>query len=302
MIRIDQQRCTACGLCGKICPRYVLETVEGDGKRTTRVVEEREPICIRCGHCMAICATGSIRVDGIDPTDLVPPPAETATPEQLLGLLGRRRTVRRYKDQPVPRETIDRLLEAARWTPSASSSGAVGVIVIDKPEPLRQLSAHIYDLYQKLDGALRHAIPRFFVRRQLGAAKLAALESFVLPGHRWYARWFREGRSNELVRDAPAVLLFHAPMAEPSGDESCLLAAWDVALLAETMGLGACVNGLVPPGCNRSPAARALLGLPADREVYASLTLGYPKYRFKHTLRRRAGEIRYLEPARPAAP
>jgi hypothetical protein len=54
---------------------------------------------------------------------------------------------------------------------------------------------------------------------------------------------------------------------------------------------------LLPPGCNFSSSARALLDLPPEREVYAALTLGYPRLRFKHTLRRRSGEVRYLVPA-----
>ena len=46
---------------------------------------------------------------------------------------------------------------------------------------------------------------------------------------------------------------------------------------------------------NKLPELRALLRLPEDREVHASLTLGYPKVKFKQTIRRPLYEVRYLD-------
>jgi len=31
MIAINQEKCTACGICGIVCPRYVLVILEGNG-------------------------------------------------------------------------------------------------------------------------------------------------------------------------------------------------------------------------------------------------------------------------------
>ena len=39
--------------------------------------------------------------------------------DTLLALMRGRRSIRRYLDRPVPREVLLRLLEAARWAPSA---------------------------------------------------------------------------------------------------------------------------------------------------------------------------------------
>jgi hypothetical protein len=40
---------------------------------------------------------------------------------------------------------------------------------------------------------------------------------------------------------------------------------------------------------------RKLLGLADDREVYASLTMGYPEYPFKRIPPREFAEVRYLD-------
>ena len=42
-------------------------------------------------------------------------------------------------------------------------------------------------------------------------------------------------------------------------------------------------------------AIRKLLDLPDDREVYAGVTMGYPKYKFKRLAPRNLAEVRYLE-------
>lgn len=55
---------------------------------------------------------------------------------ELLELIGRRQSCRRYSNRPVPRELIDRCLEAARLAPSACNSQPWSFIVVDR-EPLR---------------------------------------------------------------------------------------------------------------------------------------------------------------------
>lgn len=45
-------------------------------------------------------------------------------------VLARRRMVRNYSDEPVPRQTLDRVAAAALRAPSAGNSQAVGVVVV----------------------------------------------------------------------------------------------------------------------------------------------------------------------------
>jgi nitroreductase len=52
----------------------------------------------------------------------------------FLELAGKRRSVRNFLPDPVPRETIERCLEAARLAPSACNSQPWSFLVADKPE------------------------------------------------------------------------------------------------------------------------------------------------------------------------
>jgi nitroreductase/NAD-dependent dihydropyrimidine dehydrogenase PreA subunit len=294
MIRIDQDTCKTCGICGQVCPRHVLETVERERRKITRVSPERRELCMGCGHCAAVCPTESIRIEDLDPQGFMPVGDPGIGEEQMRSLMGQRRSVRRYKDQAVPREVLERILEAAHRAPTGTSRRSTGVIIIDSKETLKRLSDLIYSLYEGLDKALRNPIGRFVVRRKAGARTVGTLRDFVMPGMRWYIRWYREGKSDEILKDCPALMLFHGPVMEPMVEQNCTIAAFHVLLMAQVLGVGTCFNDLIPPACNRSPEIREFLGLPEDREVHSSVTLGYPRYRFLRTIPRRLAEVRYL--------
>lgn len=295
MIHIDQESCKACGICGHVCPRHVPETTELDGKKVTTISSERIALCMGCGQCAAVCPTDSIRVDGLPHEGFNPLGSLDIREDQLITLMEQRRSIRRYKDKPVPREILDRIIEAAQRAPTGTSHSTTGVIVIDKPEILKTFSNLVHALYEGLDRALKNPIARFFIKRRVGPRVLGTLQGFVMPGMRWYLRWYREGRSDEILRDCPALMLFHSPIDEPMCEANCAIAGFHAIFMAEVLGIGTCFNDLIPPACNRGPEIRKLIGLPGDREVHASLTMGYPRYKFQRTIPRRLAEVRYLD-------
>ena len=56
MIALDQERCTGCGTCAKVCPHRVFELRNG---KAVLACEER---CIECGACQLNCHDGAIEV------------------------------------------------------------------------------------------------------------------------------------------------------------------------------------------------------------------------------------------------
>ena len=161
-------------------------------------------------------------------------------------------------------------------------------------EKLMSLSELIYRQYERLTKALVNPIGRLVVRKRAGKKGLDNLQTFVMPGMRWYIKWYRDGVSDEIRRDCPALMLFHSPINEPMGEENCVIAATYADFMAQILSVGACRNDLIPPICNLSNEIRQLIGLPDNREVYSSLTLGYSKYVYKRTIPRQLAEVRYL--------
>jgi len=294
MIHIDKEKCKACGICGIICPRHIPETLKKGDQKTTVLSEERIHLCMECGHCVAVCPNFAIHVDKLSGENFDSIPEINLTENQLLNLMKHRRSVRRYKDKPVPRDVLNRILEATHLAPTGTSNRATGVIVIDTPEMLNTLSERFYTLYSDLEKALKNPIARFIIKRRVGKETVSTLQNFVMPGMHWYIKWYTSGQSNEILRDCPVLILFYSPVFEPMASENCLIAAFHTVLMAEVLGVGTCFNDLIPPVCNRDAEIKKILSLPEGCEVYASITAGYPKYKFQRTIPRRLAEVRYL--------
>lgn len=293
-ITIDQEFCNACGICSEICPRHIPETNKGGNKKITIIALERADLCMTCGHCVAVCPNDAIQVEGLVAKDFAQVMELDLSDNQLLSLMQQRRSIRSYKKKPVPREVINRIINAAHSAPTGTGKSSTGIIVIDNPQMLEIFSEKVYELYEKLEVGIKNPIARLFIKRRAGEKKFRTLREFVMPGMHWYIRWYREGRSNEVLRDCSALMLFHSPVNEPVAAENCLISAFHAVLMAQVLGIGTCFNDIIPPACNRNLEIRNLLDLPDDREVYASITMGYPKYSYKRIPPRKLAEIRYL--------
>lgn len=295
IVSINQDVCNDCGVCGDICPRHIPETVKKNNTKTTYISTERIGLCMECGHCVAVCPVDAIHVESLNQEEFAPVQQIDIDGDQFLSFLKQRRSVRRYKDKAVPRESINQIVNAVHSAPTGTGKRTTGVIIIDNQKTLNTISGLAYEMYEELEKNLKNPIARFVIKKKKGKRTLHTLLDFVMPGMRWYIRWFREGRSNEILRDCPALMLFHSPIYEPVGKENCTIAAFHAILMAQIIGIGTCFNDLIPPACNRVPEIRQLLGLPADREVYASITMGYPKYKFKRIVPRELVEARFLD-------
>ena len=61
-------------------------------------------------------------------------------PEEFLAFLKERRSIRTYLDKAISDKEVEMILEAARWTPSASNKQPWEFIVIKNKEILREIS------------------------------------------------------------------------------------------------------------------------------------------------------------------
>ena len=59
---------------------------------------------------------------------------------RLIDIIRERRSVRAYKDQPVPEDALARILEAARLAPSARNRQQWKFVVVRDPEKRRKLA------------------------------------------------------------------------------------------------------------------------------------------------------------------
>ncbi len=171
-----------------------------------------------------------------------------------------RRSIRRYTDQPVPSELIDRLLEAATRAPSSHNSQPWRFVVITTASVKAQLA-------DRMGARLR-------ADRVREADRVAEIDRDVI-------------RSRERITAAPVVIIACLSSSDRDEPRERVMAMQSVAasienllLAAHDAGLGACWMA-APMYC--PDVVREVLQLPGDWEAQALITTGYPadagKYR-----------------------
>jgi len=70
--------------------------------------------------------------------------------ETLLAVIKRRRSIRRYKTDPVPMEDAMKVLEAARWAPSGNNTQPWEFVVVRDKDKLRQVTEIFIEQSQRL--------------------------------------------------------------------------------------------------------------------------------------------------------
>jgi ferredoxin len=283
---IDLAACSGCGTCADLCPAHVFEVVEEGGEKRARRVPVFADGCQRCGHCVAACPSGAIAVEGIRPEDLFPLGPDRLDADDVQRFLERRRSVRVFRDEPVPRAALERIVAMVALAPMAYTPHKLDLTVVATPAAMAAARPDYLALYEGLLGAWRRRLTRFFIRRALPPDERTGLSEHVMPtlGPRLEA--MRAGRWDTITRGAPAMILFHSRPDEGACSHDAYIAASWALLAAHALGLGATIIDLVPPAVNRSPALRRRMGLPAAHVVHAAVILGRPRYRFLRGLRR----------------
>ena len=76
--------------------------------------------------------------------------------QNLLELVKKRRSIRKFKPEPIPDEYVDKIIEVARWAPSGANSQPWEFIVVKKQD----LKDRIIELIKENNNLMRQSDPR----------------------------------------------------------------------------------------------------------------------------------------------
>jgi nitroreductase/NAD-dependent dihydropyrimidine dehydrogenase PreA subunit len=256
IIQVNRETCLKDGICAATCPGGLIEFHPDDYPRSTELTEKS---CIKCGHCVAVCPTGSLSHRDI-PVGKCPPIQKSLqiTPAQCENQLKSRRSLRIIKDQPVPRETITRVIDIARYAPSGHNWQEVEWLVIDDKKKLQQLTE------------IGRSWLRWVIANHPKSAEALELQRVLKRC---------ESGINEFLRDVPVLVFAHADKAVPTAVEDCTSALTYFDLAANSLGLVCCWAGFVKISALTYPPMGEALAIP-EGHVFGGMMVGYPKYKY----------------------
>jgi len=254
--------------------------------------------CIACGQCVAICPQGAICHSEFPPTEIrTIQVEEMPTEEQVMTLLKTRRSIRAFRDKPLAKETIERIIDGARFAPSGHNSQSTEYLVVQDRTVLNQVSAMVIE-YLKFE-IRRFGNPLFRTLALLADREKAESGVHEIPGFKRMIQAFESG-ADPILNGAPVLLAFHAPRTVGFADINAQLALQNASLVAYALGIGHFYTGWVVSPC-RAPMARAwnrripdLIGIPPENELHGALALGYPIPKFKNMIERKPPQIRWV--------
>lgn len=198
---------------------------------------------------------------------------------ELLAAIFARRSIRRYRPDPIPADVVEQMLEAANWAPSAHNRQPWRFVVIrQQPTKERLALAMGAKLRADLqaDGLSLEAIERDAGRsyRRLTSAPLLILVCLTMAEMDRYAD--AERQRNEWIMAV----------------QSAAMAGQNLLLAAHGSGLGAC--WLCAP-LFAADVVRETLALPADWQPQGLITAGWPAETRAKTREPLETRVRFLD-------
>jgi nitroreductase/NAD-dependent dihydropyrimidine dehydrogenase PreA subunit len=264
LINVNQSKCIKCGICSKVCPTGVL-SIDKTGPNVTNTNN-----CIACGQCVAVCPHGALDnvkspiADQIDIENF--PVINSKTAEHFLRS---RRSIRCYKDAPVPKEKLLELINIAHYAPTASNSQGISYIIVENKKILEKAIKIIYEWMEK------QLSLHWSFSRHVQTHKTTGIDT--------------------VLRNAPHLILATAPKDFKNGRENTISQLTYAELYATTIGLGSCWAGLFEfcAFSNYSPLL-SLFNISEDRVITGAVMVGYPKYKYKKLVDRNPLDVTFI--------
>ncbi|MBU3914462.1 nitroreductase family protein [bacterium] len=325
---VDNEKCNGCKRCEQTCPIQLLMVVDKKCRPNERYDQFR---CISCQNCVAVCPENAISIEGDyrvskgfwknshlfageKTLPMYTPEQKESAPvtdeEQLTeteSVILNRRSIRLYRKKQVPREMIERIIEAGRFAPSAGNNQPWKFIVIQDAEVINEIDKKCKQFCKLV---MYGTIPRPWMKKATPGNKKARLKLWQKMLIRFLVKFRGAGEMdqralggiNAIVSDPDYHTFFKAPtliilLADERGIGSIELdtgiCGQNMVLAAHSMGLGTCYVSLIE-GLMGFPKYRKELGIEPPFKIITSLTVGYPKKRIDTIVKREQSRVHWI--------
>lgn len=260
-LTVDREKCIKCGLCADICPCGSIGMAD--------YPEVARNLCMSCGHCTAVCPAEALDNSNAPLVNQIPLDKYSPAAKTLIT----RRSIRKFKDKPVPRQKLLELLDIAHFAPTAINAQGISYLIVDDKKTLSKVTeAVIVWEEEKLSKGRDIPVLKMQVDR------------------------YRDENVDSVLFNAPALIIALADKDLQHGRENALLSVLLAQIYAPSLELGTCWAGMVEYcAISRFPLMMDALKIPDGKAAAAAFMVGYPAYSYKRVPQREALDIKWSE-------
>lgn len=266
-ITVDRKKCVHCGLCVADCPMYCLEL--GD-KNMPLYRDGSAELCIACQHCMAVCPTGALSFGALNPDDSLP--TAYGDSDALLRLIQSRRSMRHFKNEDIPAESLAKIQAMLPFTPTASNADSLHFSIVTSRERMAAI-------------------------RRASYAEASLFGEVTSSGLQRYREKIASGE-DIIYRGAPVMIAVAAEKERTAlpfhGIVDAAISLTLIDLYAQSLGLGVVWCGLALHAALHIPKVLALLEIPEEYALCYTMLLGVPAVRYLRTVQPEPFSVKML--------
>lgn len=180
-----------------------------------------------------------------------------------------RRSVRRFKPDPVARDVVTTLIEAAITAPSASNKQPWRFLVVEDRARIARMADAVREATALVSAHIPEASQPSFRAYGDYFTRFESAPAVIVPIHR--AMSVLSNLVDDALDDGTRAVIRH--MEEQSGLVGTSLALMNLLLMAHAVGLGA--SGMTGP-LVAEPALRSILEVPDGWGIVALVPIGWP--------------------------
>ena len=268
-VTIDQEKCSKDLKCVDECPVKIFNFSKE--KKEVFTIENPETICIKCGHCVAVCPEDAISLADFSQSQFIPnDKQDLLNRENIEYILRSRRSIRSYKKQEVEKEKLEKLLDLSSAAPTGHNSRSVNWTVFYDKNKLKKLKDMVIDWMKYVD------------KENPETSELLSLKK-IIEGN--------EAGFDGIFREAPHLIVAHASKFAPTAAIDCATAVSYLEIAAPSFGLGTCWAGFFNIAASMWPPLKKEIGLPKGHKCFSSVMIGMPKHSYSKIIKRKTGEI-----------
>jgi nitroreductase/NAD-dependent dihydropyrimidine dehydrogenase PreA subunit len=255
---VDKFKCTRCGACIAVCPISILKM--DSVLRLPVIVNRGDRACIRCGHCVSVCPHRALSIYHMRAETLHPLRHDwRGSVEKIEHLMNGRRSIRNYRNEPVDREKLKRLVNIARYAPSAVNRQSVRWEIIYYRERVKAVSEAVIK-WMRAHVEMRTPLSKYLRMKRIVAA------------------W--DAHNDWICRGAPHLVIAYAPKNDGGAAQDCTIALTYFELASAAAHLGTCWAGYVAIAVNACPQVRRLVYLSSRMQCYGAMMVGYQRFAY----------------------